>query len=127
MNHITQLTIERNGLSIELSAYFNSILKLKSYLLSDKFSVDTTVQVKDVLLRLQEAEQIALDARTEADNAAFAQVRKDQETKQIRGKANCERCGKFGYDWDDIQFQGYTSRLCRRCHSIAKHNNELAE
>jgi pyruvate/2-oxoglutarate dehydrogenase complex dihydrolipoamide acyltransferase (E2) component len=127
MNYLQELKIARDGLSIELRVYHEAIQELRSYLLSDKFAEDTTVQVKDVLFRLSEAESAALNARNEHDNEAYRAAREANEAKHARGKANCERCGKFGYDWDDVAMHGYTSRLCRGCYRIAKRNRELAE
>lgn len=126
MNHIQELTIQRDGLSIELSTYFDAINELKHYLLSDKFSVDTTVQVKDVLHRLSEAENAALNARDAADNAAYRKVREADDAKQARGKANCERCQSFGYNWAEAEYQdGSWHIICQKCRETADVQSRL--
>ena len=94
MNHIKELTIVRDGLSKEFKAYIGSIEDLKLYLLSDKFSVDTTVQVSDVISRLDAALAHAIDVRTEHDNAAYKEAREQDE----KPKLNCECCTKFTKD-----------------------------
>ena len=127
MNHIMELTIVRDGLSKELAAYHGAIMDLKSYLLSDKFHVDTTVQVKDVLMRLEEAQRVAMEVRDEHDRAAYLAEKERQEKREAKGRRNCERCGWFGYDWEDTPMKGgYTVRICRKCFNIALHENEVA-
>jgi len=127
MNHIIELTIVRDGLSKELTAYHKSICDLKNYLLSNKFAVDTTVQVKDVLMRLAEAERYALEVREEHDREAYKAEQQKKEARLQKGKGNCERCQRFGYDWDDVPLiHGYTERLCKKCFDAALHNHEVA-
>lgn len=57
MNYIKRLEEDNRKLSGELDAYKKSVLELKTYLLSDKFHEDPTVQVRDVLNRLDRAIQ----------------------------------------------------------------------
>jgi hypothetical protein len=64
-NYIHKLEDENNVLGVELCYLRSSLHNLRAYLLSDKFHLDTTVQVRDVLNRLDEAERVALDGRFE--------------------------------------------------------------
>ena len=52
MNHIKQLQVEIELLKSTLNEHRGDILDLESYLTSDKFHHDTSVQVSDVLRRL---------------------------------------------------------------------------
>ena len=52
MNYITRLQTEVEALQDELAAHRERIQELRGYLLSEKFDVDPTVQVRDVLYRL---------------------------------------------------------------------------
>jgi hypothetical protein len=81
MNYIKKLEVERLGLSKEFTAYHKAIIELKRYLTSEKFHQDTTVQVRDVLHRLSEAERIALDIRNEYDNEVAREERAREEAK----------------------------------------------
>ena len=55
MNYIKRLECELNEARTELTGLKCGLNDLQSYLHSEKFHVDTTVQVDDVLRRLQEA------------------------------------------------------------------------
>jgi cell division protein YceG involved in septum cleavage len=54
MNHITRLTRDKAAADSEISELRSGIVALEGYLTSDKFSVDPTVQVQDVMNRLRE-------------------------------------------------------------------------
>jgi len=55
MNYIKKLECELNEARTELTGLKCGLKDLQSYLHSSKFHFDTTVQVDDVLRRLQEA------------------------------------------------------------------------
>jgi hypothetical protein len=66
MNYITRLQSENAALTAELEALRSGLTDLRSYLASDKFATDSTVQVADVFNRLRDAENAATDARVAA-------------------------------------------------------------
>lgn len=127
MNHIRALTAARDGLSLQLKTLYEGILDLEEYLYSNKFSVDTTVQVKDVLTRLSEAKRRSNDAREDFDSMVHRTELAEEEKKAAKGKASCERCGKYGYDWELAKLHGYSQLLCSKCFTIARHNKEITE
>ena len=53
MNYIKRLEQQNRRLLSEVCAYENTLNDLRSYLLSDKFKSDPTVQVLDVLHRIE--------------------------------------------------------------------------
>ena len=61
MNYIKRLENENKEVRVELCGLRCGLSDLKSYLQSSKFWNDTTVQVNDVLLRLEEAERKSMD------------------------------------------------------------------
>ena len=54
MNYIKRLEKENKDKELEIRAYSNTIEELTSYLFSQKFEVDPTVQARDVLHRLEQ-------------------------------------------------------------------------
>ena len=54
MNYIKQLQKENKDLRQALTTVDDMIIQIEHYLLSSKFHQDTTVQIADVLLRLDE-------------------------------------------------------------------------
>ena len=70
MNYIHQLQERIADLSGEVRAYEGMILDLKMYLLSDKFDEDPTVQVRDVLNRIDQGLQYHREISQEDENAA---------------------------------------------------------
>ena len=66
MNKATTQAMELAAAKARLDALEQGITDLRAYLISEKFHVDTTVQVTDVLLRLSEARTHALDAEDAA-------------------------------------------------------------
>ncbi len=56
MNYIRQLKQNVAKAKAYETAMHEGLIQLKAYLCSDKFRTDTTVQVGDVLLRLEEIE-----------------------------------------------------------------------
>ncbi len=59
MNYIHQLQQKIREQNAELQAYKDGIAELRGYLALPKFHADTTVQVGDIYLRLDEVKQIA--------------------------------------------------------------------
>lgn len=59
MNYIKKLESELRASQEELRQLKDGITELKSYLQSEKFWMDTTVQTRDVLNRLEEAQDWA--------------------------------------------------------------------
>ena len=59
MNYIKRLERELQEARTELCGLRLGIMDLQTYLLSSKFHGDTRVQVKDVLLRIQDAERLS--------------------------------------------------------------------
>ena len=57
MNYIKRLEAENAALITERTMYRMLISDMREYLLSNKFHVDPTVQVRDVLYRLESGEQ----------------------------------------------------------------------
>lgn len=53
-NYINRLQAENAELKAELDRIREGITDLRAYLVSDKFSKDTTVQTRDVLHRIEE-------------------------------------------------------------------------
>ena len=70
MNYIHQLQERIADLSGEVRAYEGMILDLKMYLLSDKFDEDPTVQVRDVLNRIDQGLQYHREISQEDENVA---------------------------------------------------------
>ena len=136
MNHIKRTQIERDA-GIVFNTHLSSNLNdLKVYLCSDKFRIDTTVQVSDVLRRLDQAVGCAEDDSANYLNAEIQKERSKEELVKSRGKANCEQCGYFGYAWGDFQVitvaglhdpAGYPARLCSKCYSAAKRRGDIIE
>lgn len=54
MNYIKKLEAENARRQAEIDARDAAIAELRDYLLSSKFSVDPTVQTRDVLTRLEQ-------------------------------------------------------------------------
>ena len=67
MNYIHRLEDEQRLASAELCGLRSGIEDLRRYLSSPKFHEDTTVQVKDIFMRLEEAERFALQLRDEQE------------------------------------------------------------
>ena len=63
-NYIQTLQTENAQKDAELRALYAGLTELKAYLTSDKFADDNSVQVRDVLTRLHEAESAAANAAT---------------------------------------------------------------
>lgn len=59
MNYITQLENELKEVRAELCGLKCGLIDVEAYLLTDKFSIDTTVQTKDVLNRISEAKMLS--------------------------------------------------------------------
>ena len=78
MNYIHRLEDEVAALRAELMGLRSGLQDLKGYLVSEKFHVDPTVQVRDMLTRLEAAEHLAGD------------LRPDQETANKRRRAGKE-------------------------------------
>ena len=53
MNYIKQLQCEVDARGVKLDDALDELCGLQSYLLSDKFKIDPTVQVRDVLNRIE--------------------------------------------------------------------------
>ena len=60
MNYIKKLEAENTDLKARVEATDQGIQDLISYLCSDKFADDSTVQVRDVLKRLEQGAQAGL-------------------------------------------------------------------
>jgi len=126
MNHIERLTIERDSLKVGHDAFLEGIIDLKDYLLSSKFYEDTTVQVKDVLMRLQEIITKSMDVRVAFDNAAYREYMGKQQARLERGRANCEVCDNYTYDWTEAQYQDMSWHIvCKRCRATADIQSKL--
>ena len=54
MNYIKQLKLDKEAAELTNYRYKLGLQDIAGYLVSDKFDDDTTVQVKDILLRLAE-------------------------------------------------------------------------
>ncbi len=135
MNHIRDLKIRRISAETELGTLLIGIQELKGYLLSSKFSIDTTVQVKDVLLRLDEVVSAAEDAKVQYENGAYSNERKLEEDRRNRPKRNCENsgCTYYGKDWimaemseASRQYNGVTMILCKHCYNESLKAGEIA-
>lgn len=63
MHYSEKLKRENKAVAIELEALRRELRAVRGYLTSAKFHDDTTVQVRDVLARLQAAEDDALAER----------------------------------------------------------------
>lgn len=118
MNHIKKLQIDagmKDALAGELLA---GIGHLKSYLCSEKFHVDTTVQVADVMHRLQEIIHNAGNVEQDYINAAYKAAREEEEKRKAKHIMTCEEpdCGKYGKDWIDADVGGYSMILCHSCY-----------
>jgi len=68
MNYIKKLEAESRAKGAELVGLKAGLTDLQAYLQSPKFSEDTTVQVGDVLRRIQEAMNKGTDLRFEQEN-----------------------------------------------------------
>ena len=60
MNYIKRIEAENTDLKARMEATDQGIQDLISYLCSDKFADDSTVQVRDVLKRLEQGAQAGL-------------------------------------------------------------------
>jgi hypothetical protein len=89
MNHIHKLNIEIARLKGELQAYEDGINDLRIYLNSSKFSVDTTVQCADVIMRLQEVRSYSIN---KGDESALA------KREEIESNISVSKAYKDGYD-----------------------------
>ena len=65
MNYIKRLEMELQEARTELTGLRCGLDDLRGYLMMPKFWQDTTVQVSDVLHRLRDAEDLAMDLLTE--------------------------------------------------------------
>jgi hypothetical protein len=115
MNYFIQNKIESAGEKIKGQQLTLGINDLKVYLLSEKFWKDTTVQVSDVLRRLDEIMSNAEAAEEDYKNEAYATVRQHEEENRAKGKANCGQCAAFGYNWKAYEWKGQIYILCSRC------------
>ncbi len=60
MNYITKLQADNEALRAQLAAALEAINETRSYIASDKFRQDTTVQVQDIENRLRDAAMLAV-------------------------------------------------------------------
>lgn len=120
MNGITLLKIDRESAKRWAQVYHEGISELRSYLCSDKFHLDTTVQVSDVLHRLSEVESSADRAVDEYESAAYQAARKADDDRRRQERRNCEKCGKFGKGWEVVDSNefGVDTILCRKCREM---------
>ena len=68
MNYIHRLEDTKNLYAAELVGLKSGLTDLKAYLLSSKFHEDTTVQVRDVLHRISEIENLTSQLVTDQEN-----------------------------------------------------------
>lgn len=73
MNYIKRLEQEKAVLKAELKAVTTGFHDLFGYLESPKFYIDTTVQVQDVMNRLQAIRDASIQAGNETENAFYRQ------------------------------------------------------
>jgi hypothetical protein len=71
MNYIHRLKDEKAATAAELRGLLEGLLDLMDYLCSDKFREDSTVQVADVIHRINEAKSRAWDLRVETEAANY--------------------------------------------------------
>ena len=98
-NHIHRLQDELVSKDAEIDGLREGLSDLIAYLTSDKFASDTSVNVTDVLLRLREAENLALTRR---DEAAFNEAGPGPEAS-VNGW-RCPKCREALQDspiWND--------------------------
>lgn len=89
LNYIHNLQDEVTALKARNAAMEEGLLHLFTYLTSDKFADDPTVQVADVLRRINVAREMANSAETETENECYRK-RCEEATRKEQERAEAE-------------------------------------
>jgi hypothetical protein len=71
MNYIKQLQNDKKVMQAQITAFEDGLAELRRYLELPKFHVDTTVQVKDIFLRLDEVKYDVGDKANDQANLNY--------------------------------------------------------